>query len=178
MKKLFWKSRIFVRVLSMGIIILVSVSCSSTRSMPVVQSNDTLHFTQKSAMRDTIYLHDSVFFHDSVVYRERTIHDTVYITKEVYRDALNSKFKIPPRPTRSSLPNTVTAQWSILQSGIYLHFTSIAPLSSLLYLQQELCTLLANGILNLDCNSLIRSTFNVKKLLRREDVAAFFYPRL
>ena len=62
--------------------------------MPVVQSNDTLHFTQKSAMRDTIYLHDSVFFHDSVVYRERTIHDTVYITKEVYRDALNSKFKI------------------------------------------------------------------------------------
>ena len=94
MKKLFWKSRIFVRVLSMGIIILVSVSCSSTRSMPVVQSNDTLHFTQKSAMRDTIYLHDSVFFHDSVVYRERTIHDTVYITKEVYRDALNSKFKI------------------------------------------------------------------------------------
>ena len=60
-------------------------------------------------MRDTIYLHDSVFFHDSVVYRERTIHDTVYITKEVYRDALNSKFKIPPRPTRSSLPNTVTA---------------------------------------------------------------------
>ena len=62
--------------------------------MPVVQSNDTLHFTQKSAMRDTTYLHDSVFFHDSVVYRERTIHDTVYITKEVYRDALNSKFKI------------------------------------------------------------------------------------
>ena len=39
-------------------------------------------------------MHDSVYRHDSVIYRERTIHDTVYITKEVYRDALNSKFKI------------------------------------------------------------------------------------
>ena len=39
-------------------------------------------------------LRDTVYRHDSVIYRERTILDTVYITKEVYRDALNSKFKI------------------------------------------------------------------------------------
>ena len=37
---------------------------------------------------------DSVLVRDSIVYRERTIHDTVYITKEVFRDALNSKFLI------------------------------------------------------------------------------------
>ena len=35
-------------------------------------------------------MHDSVYRHDSVVYRERTIHDTVYITKEVYRNASHS----------------------------------------------------------------------------------------
>ena len=31
---------------------------------------------------------------DSIVYREKVVHDTVFITKEVYRDAQNSKFKI------------------------------------------------------------------------------------
>ena len=94
MKRLFWKSATFVRVLSMGIIILVSASCSSTKSMPVVQSNDTTSFIQRSARVDTLILRDTVYRHDSIIYRERTIHDTVYITKEVYRDALNSKFKI------------------------------------------------------------------------------------
>ena len=39
---------------------------------------------------DTILVHDSIYLHDSVIYRERTIHDTVYITKEVYRDANHS----------------------------------------------------------------------------------------
>ena len=70
--------------------------------MPVVQSNDTTSFIQRSARVDTLILRDTVYRHDSIIYRERTIHDTVYITKEVYRDALNSKFKIPPRPTQSS----------------------------------------------------------------------------
>ena len=28
---------------------------------------------------------------DSIIYRERTIHDTVYITKEVYRDRLEAR---------------------------------------------------------------------------------------
>ena len=39
-------------------------------------------------------LRDSVYRHDSVIYRERTIHDTVYITKEVYRDQRLSTFDI------------------------------------------------------------------------------------
>ena len=48
--------------------------------MPVVQSNDTLHFTQKSARVDTIYLHDSVFV------SERMRGDTVYLTRVEWRD--------------------------------------------------------------------------------------------
>ena len=80
MKRLFWKSRIFVRVLSMGIIILVSASCSSTKSMPVVQNNDTTSFIQRSARVDTVYLRDSVFV------SEKQRGDTVYLTRVEWRD--------------------------------------------------------------------------------------------
>ena len=80
MKRLFWKSATFVRVLSMGIIILVSASCSSTKSMPVVQSNDTTSFIQRSARVDTVYLHDSVFV------SEKMRGDTVYLTRVEWRD--------------------------------------------------------------------------------------------
>ena len=80
MKRLFWKSAIFVRVLNMGIIILVSASCSSTKSMPVVQSNDTTSFIQRSARVDTIYLRDSVFV------SEKMRGDTVYLTRMEWRD--------------------------------------------------------------------------------------------
>ena len=80
MKRLFWKSATFVRVLNMGIIILVSASCSSTKSMPVVQSNDTTSFIQRSARVDTIYQHDSVFV------REVMRGDTVYLTRTEWRD--------------------------------------------------------------------------------------------
>ncbi len=80
MKRLFWKSATFVRVLSMGIIILVSVSCSSTKSMPVVQSNDTTSFIQRSTSVDTVYLRDSVFV------SEKQRGDTVYLTRVEWRD--------------------------------------------------------------------------------------------
>ena len=80
MKKLFWKSRIFVRVLSMGIILLASASCSSTKSMPVVQSNDTTSFIQRSASVDTVYLRDSVFV------SEMQRGDTLYLTRVEWRD--------------------------------------------------------------------------------------------
>ena len=80
MKRLFWKSATFVRVLSMGIIILASVSCSSTKSMPVVQSNDTTSFIQRSARVDTFYLRDSVFV------SEKMRGDTVYLTRVEWRD--------------------------------------------------------------------------------------------
>ena len=80
MKRLFWKSRIFVRVLSMGIILLASASCKSTKSMPVVQSNDTTSFIQRSARVDTVYLKDSVFV------SEKMRGDTVYLTRVEWRD--------------------------------------------------------------------------------------------
>ena len=80
MKRLFWKSATFVRVLSMGIIILVSASCSSTKSMPVVQSNDTTSFIQRSARVDTVYLKDSVFV------SEKQQGDTIYLTRVEWRD--------------------------------------------------------------------------------------------
>ena len=44
-----------------------------------------------SLTRDTIVLRDSVWLRDSVVMRERIIHDTVYITREVYRDRIKAK---------------------------------------------------------------------------------------
>ena len=80
MKRLFWKSATFVQVLNMGIIILVSTSCSSTKSMPVVQSNDTTSFIQRSARVDTFYLRDSVFV------SEKMRGDTVYLTRVEWRD--------------------------------------------------------------------------------------------
>ena len=80
MKRLFWKSATFVRVLSMGIILLASASCSSTKSMPVMQSNDTTSFIQRSTSVDTVYLRDSVFV------SEKQRGDTVYLTRVEWRD--------------------------------------------------------------------------------------------
>ena len=86
MKKLFLKLRIISQGLSMAIIILVSVSCKSLDSVQEFRSLEV----QKFRSVDTVVLRDSVYRHDSVIYRERTIHDTVYITKEVYRNASHS----------------------------------------------------------------------------------------
>ena len=69
---------------------LMSVSCRS-HNVPRIAQIDTdrneSHFLQRV---DTVMVRDSVYRHDSVFYRERTIHDTVYVTKEVYRDRLHS----------------------------------------------------------------------------------------
>ena len=48
--------------------------------MPVVQSNDTTSFMQRSARVDTIYLRDSVFV------SEKQRGDTVYLTRVEWRD--------------------------------------------------------------------------------------------
>ena len=87
MKKSFSKLSTFALALSMGIILLALPSCKS------LDLSDTYHSTlnsQHSTLTDTLVLRDTVYRHDSVIYRERTIHDTVYITKEVYRDRLHS----------------------------------------------------------------------------------------
>ena len=80
MKRLFWKSRIFVRVLSMGIILLASQSCKSHEavvqsSSAVVQNGSTVVFRT-----DTVVVRDSVFV------SEKQRGDTVYLTRVEWRD--------------------------------------------------------------------------------------------
>lgn len=65
---------------------LMSVSCKSHN----VVSSSEVQNVQKFRSVDTVVVRDSVLVRDSVVQRERTIHDTVYVTKEVYRDRLHS----------------------------------------------------------------------------------------
>ena len=69
----------------------MSVSCRS-HNVPRIAQIDTdrneSHFLQRV---DTVVVRDSVYRHDSVIYRERTVLDTVYITKEVYRDRLEAR---------------------------------------------------------------------------------------
>ena len=48
--------------------------------MPVVQSNDTTSFIQRSARVDTVYLKDSVFV------SEKQRGDTVFLTRVEWRD--------------------------------------------------------------------------------------------
>ena len=71
----------------MATILLVSPSC---RSHNVVSSSE-VQDVQKFRSVDTVVVRDSVYRHDSVIYRERTVLDTVYITKEVYRDRLEAR---------------------------------------------------------------------------------------
>ena len=89
MKKSSLKSLTFALALSMATILLVSVSCRSLDPGLYTIHRDSVAYTIHQTF-DTIVMHDSVYRHDSVVYRERTIHDTVYITKEVYHNASHS----------------------------------------------------------------------------------------
>lgn len=73
--------------------VIILLACVSCKSVEVVGRSE-VQDVQKFRSVDTVVVRDCVLVRDSVVLRERTIHDTVYITKEVYRDALNSKFKI------------------------------------------------------------------------------------
>ena len=78
-------------MLILCMICIVSVSCKS-HNVPRIAQIDTdryeSHFLQRV---DTVVVRDSVYRHDSVIYRERTVLDTVYITKEVYRDRLEAR---------------------------------------------------------------------------------------
>ena len=74
------------------LLLFVLVSC---KSHSVVQRGSTA--VQDSSISinvvravDTVVVRDSVYRHDSIVHREVVRHDTVYITKEVYRNANHS----------------------------------------------------------------------------------------
>ena len=93
MKKLSLMSLTFALALLVATILLALPSCRSLNPSLYTLHRDSVAYTLHQSV-DTLILRDSVFRHDSIIYRERTVHDTVYITKEIYREALNSKFKI------------------------------------------------------------------------------------
>ena len=65
---------------------LMSVSCKTYDPTIVTSATSTA-----SAARATTLDSTAILLRDRIVYRERTIHDTVYITKEVYRDRLEAR---------------------------------------------------------------------------------------
>ena len=93
-------------MLILCIMCLMSVGCKSLD--PAIVASAASSASAATHTHDTLILRDTVYRHDSVIYRERTIHDTVYVTKEVYRDALNSKFKIQNSTKTDTL---VVTEW-------------------------------------------------------------------
>ena len=78
-------------MLILSMMCLMSVSCRS-HNVPRIAQIDTDRYENHFLQRvDTVVVRDSVLVRDSVVQRERTIHDTVYVTKEVYRDRLEAR---------------------------------------------------------------------------------------
>ena len=73
----------------MAMTLLALPSCKSLDTTTL--HHITQHYTTLHNSVDTVVVRDTVYRHDSVIYRERTIHDTVYITKEVYRDRLEAR---------------------------------------------------------------------------------------
>ena len=88
MKKSSLKSLTFALALSMATILLALPSCKSHSSVQCTV--DSLQSKVSQSQLSTVNYHLSTAIRDSVIYRERTIHDTVYITKEVYRNRLHS----------------------------------------------------------------------------------------
>ena len=82
MKKSSLKSLTFVLALSMVTILLALPSCKSLDSVQC--TIDSVHHNSVSQLSSLNSQLSTV--HDSIVYRERIVHDTVFITKEVYRD--------------------------------------------------------------------------------------------
>ena len=73
----------------MVITTLALPSCKSLDSAIVASATSSA--SAATHTHDTLILRDTLYRHDSVIYRERTVLDTVYITKEVYRDRLEAR---------------------------------------------------------------------------------------
>ena len=89
MKKSFLKSLTILLVLSMAMTILVLPSCKSVSSVESLKSNVESQEVHDSQLSTVDIQYSSL--RDSIVYREKVVHDTVYITKEVYRDRLEAR---------------------------------------------------------------------------------------
>ena len=87
MKKSSLKLLTIVLTLMLVMTQLALSSCSSTRSTNVVQQHDSVCSSVKSLAQQNDLLVEKEKIHDSIVYREKVVQDTVYVTKEVYRDS-------------------------------------------------------------------------------------------
>ena len=106
MKKSSWKSPTFAMALSMATILNALPSCKSHSSLQLTV--DSLKSKVSQSQLSTVNSQLSTAIRDSVIFRERTIHDTVYITKEVYRDRLHSTLN----SQHSTLKDTVVVtEW-------------------------------------------------------------------
>ena len=76
----------------MATILLALPSCKSLN--PAIVASVASSASAATHTHDTLILCDTVYRHDSVIYRERTIHDTVFVTKEVYRNQRLSTFDL------------------------------------------------------------------------------------
>ena len=74
------------------------VASATSSASAAIHSTDTNH--------SSLIAYNSL--HDSVIYRERTIHDTVYITKEVYRNANAHHSSLI---VRNSTDTVVVTEW-------------------------------------------------------------------
>ena len=92
MKRLFWKLRTLPLVLSMVMTILALPSCRSVSSVESLRSNVESQEVHDSQLSTFDIQHSAL--RDSIIYRERTIHDTVFVTKEVYRNQRLSTFDL------------------------------------------------------------------------------------
>ena len=67
--------------------LLFLVFLASCKSLDSVQCTiDSVHHSKVSQSHLSTVNSQLSTIHDSIVYRERIVHDTVFITKEVYRD--------------------------------------------------------------------------------------------
>ena len=82
-------SRMFLMGIMCCALVVACVSCKSLDTTTL--HHTTQHYTTLHHTADTVVVRDTILTRDSVVLRERTIHDTVYITKEVYRDRLEAR---------------------------------------------------------------------------------------
>ena len=73
----------------MAMTILVLPSCKSVSSVESLKSNVESQEVHDSQLSTVDIQYSSL--RDSIVYREKVVHDTVYITKEVYRDRLEAR---------------------------------------------------------------------------------------
>ena len=76
----------------MGIILLVLPSCKSVSSVESLKSNVESQEVHDSQLSTFDIQHSTL--RDSIIYREKVVHDTVYITKEVYRNQRLSTFDL------------------------------------------------------------------------------------